>query len=309
MRFCADVALSRLARWPVPAGAPRDVDLQKFSELFYRYSGVRFADSQFYYLAAQLAAAAALHGRDSASYLAWLTAEAPAAELSALVRRFCPPRTLFFSPAAPPAPLAAVLPDLRADAAIWVMAQDAGRSAYALAMYAHAYRRGWTVAAPPRAADRAADEYDEYYERADLAALPPALAAQWFCESDGSPLGNSAPPAPDRPEIDLWGEPAAPPDAAAAAPVRLSPALRRTVWRCALDAVAPDTLALILCPQVLAAESPDARAALAARFYEVLRPGGFLCLGPGETLSRATAGFDIVACEGGVLFQKPADGR
>jgi chemotaxis protein methyltransferase CheR len=318
MRFCADVALSRLARWPVPPGAPRDVDLQKFSEFFYRHSGVRFADSQFYYLAAQLAAAAALHGQDSASYLAWLTAQAPAAELSALVRRFCPPRTLFFSPAAPPAPLAAVLPDLRADAAIWVMAQDAGQSVYALAMYAHAYRRGWTVAAPPRAADRTADEYDEHdeydaydesYERADLAALPPALAAQWFRESDGSPLGSGAAPAPDRPEIDLWGAPAASADAAVAAPVRLSPALRRTVWRCALDAVAPDTLALILCPQVLAAENPDARAALTARFYEVLRPGGFLCLGPGETLSRATARFDIVACEGGVLFQKPADGR
>jgi chemotaxis methyl-accepting protein methylase len=315
MRFCADVALTRIGDEAAPdhvlPGAPRDVDLQKFIELFYRHTGVRFVESQFYYLAKQLAAQAALHGWDSTAYLAWLTTREPALEMAALVRRFCTPRTMFFSPAAPPAPLAAVLPQLGEDAPIWVLAQDEGQTAYALALYAQAHEKSWTLTAQLSDAALAAEGR---YERAALAALAPALAARWFCESDGSPLGSvdAATAAAAPVEIDLWGEaedvavPAGPPAAAA---VQLSPAIRAAVRPLALDALAPNSLALILCEHVLAHESDAARARMATRFYAALRPGGYLCLGAGETLSRASALFDIVPCEGGLMFQKPLAGH
>jgi chemotaxis protein methyltransferase CheR len=329
IRFCAHVALTRIGDEAAPdhvlPGTPRDIDLQKFIELFYRHTGVRFADSQFYYIAKQLATQAALQGRDSTSYLAWLTTRQPAAELAALVRRFCAPRATFFPPDAPPAPLAAVLARLAAEASVWVLAQDEGQTAYALAIYAQETEQAWSLSADFSAAALAADGR---YERAALSRLPPALAARWFSALDGGPLPPEAAAEVAAVTVDLWGEPSAneassdeassdeassdePPASeslqtpSCAAPVMLRAALRAAVARRALHALPQAGLGLIVCDHVLAHESEAARLRMTAQFYDALRPGGYLCLGAGETLSRASGLFAVVACEGGVIFQKP----
>jgi chemotaxis methyl-accepting protein methylase len=313
IRFCAHVALTRIGDEAAPdhvlPGAPRDVDLHKFIELFYRHTGVRFADSQFYYLARQLAAQAALHGWDSTAYLAWLTTREPAAELTALARRFCAPRATFFAPAAPPPGLAAALAERAARAEetpIWVLAPDEGQTAYSLALYAETSGRNWTLTAQLSEAAMAAAGR---YERAALARLDAEVAARWFTESDGSPLGDPAEAAAGTapPAIDLWGDPPAAADtpAAAAGPVLLSPAIRARVGPLALEALPHETLGLIVCDYVLTHAGTQARLDIAARLYDALRPGGTLCLGAGETLSRASGLFEPVPCAGGVIYRKP----
>jgi chemotaxis methyl-accepting protein methylase len=188
------------------------------------------------------------------------------------------------------------------------MAQDEGQTAYSVALYRKETGQGWPLMAQLR--DSAAAGL---FERAALSALAPAVAARWFSERDGSALAaadRADPAGGASPAIDLWGEAPATASASAAQPdpVMLSPVIRAGVGTLALDALPQATMALIICDHVLVHEGEAARARLAERLYDALRPGGLLCLGTGETLSRASGLFNVITCAGGVAYQKPYDG-
>ena len=63
---------------------------------------------------------------------------------------------------------------------------------------------------------------------------------------------------------------------------------------------------VILCRNVLLYFDEASRLAAASNLYESLLPGGFLCLGHTESMSRISERFAVRRFEDGVVFQRPS---
>ena len=65
-----------------------------------------------------------------------------------------------------------------------------------------------------------------------------------------------------------------------------------------------EELDLIFCRNVLIYFDPTAIARAMRNFYEMLKPGGYLILGPSDPPASQYADFDVVVCDFGVFYQK-----
>jgi chemotaxis protein methyltransferase CheR len=289
LNFCINIARARIEAGLAAAAFMSDVDFQGFAEIFYRHTGILFEDFRRYYVEKRLRTRAGELGFPNLSaYLAPLLRGETPGELSALVTLFAgSPHP--FNPTAPLLQAIAthMIPECRgADPVpqplrIWVAGCGTGEAAYSLAIQlaepAGALPAGIEITASDTDPAQLVTAQAGRYAAAGLAHLDPALRARYFTEA-----------APDTQQ--------------------LIPAIRAAIL---FEALAPDAppatpgYDIILCPNLLLHQPEAARAAITANFFDALRPGGFLCLGESESISRSSALFQIRAFpSGAVAYQK-----
>ncbi len=66
---------------------------------------------------------------------------------------------------------------------------------------------------------------------------------------------------------------------------------------------------VIFCRNVLIYFDDASRRVAAENLYENLLPGGFLCLGHSESMSRISALFDVCRYADAIVYQRPSEGR
>jgi chemotaxis protein methyltransferase CheR len=62
---------------------------------------------------------------------------------------------------------------------------------------------------------------------------------------------------------------------------------------------------IVFCRNVLIYFDDSSRRSAAENLYECLRPGGYICLGHSETMSRISPLFEIVRFPDAIVYQKP----
>ncbi len=120
------------------------------------------------------------------------------------------------------------------------------------------------------------------YGKRALMRLPPAVVAKYF-ESDGA---------------DTW---------------RIIEDLRRSVRFTAANLVAPAEMRahgqfdVIFCRNVLIYFDDTSRRLAAENLFDNLFPGGFICLGHTESMSRISPLFDVARFADAIVYQRPAE--
>lgn len=277
----------------LPAGRITLEAFRKFRDFFYAKTGIYFDDSKRYFVDRRLLER--MHQtatEDFKNYFSLLRFELSGVEFQALVNLMTTNETYFFREEYQfKALTASMLPELvrgRTKAQplrIWSVPSASGEEPYSIAMYLLEY---W----------REVDEYEiellasdidthmlqqartGIYAPRALQYLPPPLVEKYF-----RPL----PTGEHQISADLR-------DSVTFSTVNIKD-LGQTVSFRDID--------VIFCRNLFIYFDDLSRREAAEMFYEVLRPGGFICLGHSESMSRISPLFDARRFPEGIVYQKP----
>jgi chemotaxis protein methyltransferase CheR len=267
-------------------------DVRRLCEFLYRRTGMSFAESKRYYIDRRLADRIAATGSISfASYFTLLRADA-GHEIEQLVNAFTVNETYFYREdhqlRCMTASLLGALLKRKAPGEtlrIWSIPCSTGEEPYSIAMW---LMENWSEVdsynieivgsdIDTRALKAAAEGM--YGERA-LMRLPPQVVDRYFrAVADG------------RYEID--------------------PGLRNSVQFTRANLVDAADMAqyrdfdIVFCRNVLIYFDDASRRSAAENLYESLRPGGYICLGHSETMSRISPLFRVCRFPDAIVYQKP----
>ncbi|WP_424813429.1 CheR family methyltransferase [Roseococcus sp. YIM B11640] len=272
-------------------------DLRRLSDFLYRVTGMIFGESKRYYIERRLAdRLAATNTPDFAGYFEVLQTQA--AEREALINAFTVNETYFYREEHQLACLSrSLLPDLIRTRRpgdrirIWSVPCSTGEEAYSIAIWllenwrlVDAYHIEIVGSDIDTRALQAAKE-GIFGERA-LSRLPRALVESYF-----GPVHH------DRREIiqDL----------------KESVSFTQANLVDGASLAAHGVFDVIFCRNVLIYFDDESRLIAAQNLYDRLAPGGYLCLGHTESMSRISDRFAVRRFEDAVVFQRPdnADGR
>ncbi|MBU8540622.1 CheR family methyltransferase [Falsiroseomonas tokyonensis] len=267
--------------------------LQRLSAFVYRQTGMLFGETKRYYIERRLAERYTATGiGDFASYLGHLRSDAT--ERETLVNAFTINETYFYREEHQLACLSrALLPALIATRRpgdkirIWSLPCSTGEEAYSIAIW---LLENWRLVdaynieiigsdIDTRALEAAREGL--YGERA-LSRLPPRLRDCYF-----EPVRRHR----RRIIRDLR-------ESVSFAPANLVDAASMAVH---------GVFDVIFCRNVLIYFDDESRLLAAGTLYDRLAPGGFLCLGHTESMSRISPRFEICRFEDATVFQRPAD--
>lgn len=277
---------------PAPLG---EDDLQRFEEFFYQRTGIAFGRAKRYFIERRLNERIGVSGEGNLrGYLARLRYDKGDDEIQALITAMTVNETYFFRETYQFDCLVRdMLPEItrrRPDRplSIWSMPCSTGEEPYSIAIWllehwpevdAHTISiLGSDIDNRVLQAARAGE-----YARRSLQMMPPALRERYF-QSVG----------PDR-----W---------------RLIEALRQSVEFSRVNIVDPSQMRLqnsvdvIFCRNLLIYFDDASRRKAVLGLYEALAPGGFLCLGHSESMSRISELFITRKFADGVVYQKPWEG-
>jgi chemotaxis protein methyltransferase CheR len=270
-------------------------DLQRLSVFLYRQTGMLFGEAKRYYIERRLADRYAATGiTDFASYLGCLRADA--AERETLINAFTVNETYFYREEHQLACLCrSLLPELITTRRpgdkirIWSVPCSTGEEAYSIAIW---LLENWCLVdaynveiigsdIDTRVLEAAREGL--YGERA-LARLPPALRDAYF-----EPVKQHR--------------------------RRIIQDLQESVTFRPANLIDGPGMAthgvfdVIFCRNVLIYFDDESRLAAAGNLYDRLAPGGFLCLGHTESMTRISQRFDIRRFEDATVFQRPGAGH
>ena len=268
-------------------------DFRKFREFFYRKTGIQFDDSKRYFVDKRLLDRIAATGSDTfRSYFTMLRFQASGEELQALTNAMTVNETYFFREEYQFKCLVnSILPDLvrqrdrKKPLRIWSIPSSSGEEPYSIALYLLEY---WPDLANWDVELVSSDIDTEILRRARLGKysprsvqnLPQVLLNKHFTRlADGD--------------------------------YQISRDLREAVefTRVNLSEVA-DTRAyrgfdVVFCRNLLIYFDDLSRQKAAEVMYDALNPGGFVCLGHSESMSRITSLFRIRKFPEAIVYQKP----
>ena len=272
-----------------------DDDFQRFREYFYRRSGIQFEPSKRYFvdkrLVERIRATGSTGFRD---YFAMLRFQASGAEWQALVNEMTVNETYFMREDYQFECLVqSILPELAArkrrgdPLRIWVMPSSSGEEAYTIAIY---LLERW-----PQLADfdveivssdidtriLAQAQAGLYSQRA-VQQMPAAWLQKYFKREDGG-----------------WRISQMLRDAVAFTRVNLNDPREVEAYR-GFD--------VVFCRNLLIYFDDASRRQAAESFFDVLRPGGFICLGHSESMSRISSLFRVRKFPQAIVYQKPLEG-
>jgi chemotaxis protein methyltransferase CheR len=272
-----------------------EADLQRFSAFLYSQTGMLFGAAKRYYIERRLADRYAATGStDFASYFGLLRADA--AERETLINAFTVNETYFYREEHQLACLSrSLLPELVTNRSpgdkirVWSAPCSTGEEAYSIAIW---LLENW----------RMVDAYHVEIIGSDIDTQALEAAREGFYgERSLSRL-----PADLR---DAYFEP----------PERLRRRiirdLRESVRFSQANLVDGPSMArqgmfdVIFCRNVLIYFDDESRLVAAGNLYDRLAPGGFLCLGHTESMSRISRRFDTRRFEDATIFQRPVSGR
>lgn len=273
-----------------------DADFVKFRDFFYRKTGIHFDDSKRYFVDKRLIERMQATGAESfRAYFVALRFEADGAELQRLVNAMTVNETYFFREAYQ---FDCMVNDLLAEITqrkrpgerirIWSIPSSTGEEPYSIAIYLLERWPGieqYDVEILSSDIDTNVLEAAErgVYSARSVANLPAAYLAKYFTRDKGGDWRISR---------DLVS-------AVEFSRVNLSEASDTRRFR---------DIDLIFCRNLLIYFDNLSRRVAAEAMYDALAPGGFLCLGHSESMSRISSLFAVRKFADAMVYQKPLEG-
>lgn len=267
-------------------------DFQKFREYFYRKTGILFEDSKRYFVDKRLAERMAANGCATfRAYFTMLRFQGSGLELQALVNLMTVNETYFFREEYQFNCLVnSILPEIvkhKTDGApirIWVIPSSSGEEPYSIAMCLLERWPGlaqWDVELLSSDIDTRilGQAREGLYTPRSVQHVPPAYLEKYF-------------------ERNAYGY-------QLCADVRDSVQFSRVNLMEAADVRGYRDMDVIFCRNLLIYFDDVSRKQAAETFYDALRPGGFICLGHSESMSRISALYQVRKFPEAVVYQKP----
>ena len=269
-----------------------DDDFQKFQEYFYRKTGIQFEPSKRYFVDKRLVERVEATGNESfRSYFTMLRFQTSGAELQALVNAMTINETYFFREEYQFHCLVnSILPEIvknktdRSPIRIWVMPSSSGEEAYSIAlclMERWPDLARWDVEIISSDIDTRilAQARAGLYSERSVKHVPRAYLQKYFRQTANG--------------------------------YQITDELKSTVEFTRINLMDPTDVRpyrnfdVIFCRNLLIYFDDVSRKQAAETFYDVLRPGGFICLGHSESMSRISALYKIRKFAEAIVYQKP----
>ena len=273
-----------------------DLDFEKFREFFYRKTGIQFEPSKRYFVDKRLVERIELSGSDSfRNYFTMLRFEASGEELQHLTNLMTVNETYFFREEYQFQCLVrSLLPDIVSrkkdenPIRIWVIPSSSGEEPYSIALYLLEYWaviNYWDVEIISSDIDTKilAEARRGLYSQRSVQHLPEALLRKYFkFGADGYQISD-----------DLR-------DAVEFTRVNLSDRGDTRAYR---------DFDVIFCRNLLIYFDDVSRKAAAETFYDAMKPGGYICLGHSESMSRFSSLYKVRKFPDAIVYQKPLESR
>lgn len=272
-------------------------DFVKFREFFYRKTGIHFDDAKRYFvdkrLVERIEATGAVNFRD---YFINLRFQTAGDELQQLVNVMTVNETYFFREEYQ---LKCLVNHMLQEVVrrkrdtspirIWSMPSSSGEEPYSIALYLMEYWKGindWDVELIASDIDTAILERARrgIYSTRSVHNLPPTLLGKYFHPQAGGDY---------RINDDL----------------RQSVEFSRVNLMNAADVRPYRGFDIIFCRNLLIYFDDLSRRQAADTFFDALNPGGMICLGHSESMSRISSLFTVRKFPDAIVYQKPLEGR
>lgn len=273
-----------------------DLDFEKFREFFYRKTGIQFEASKRYFVDRRLAERVEITAcKDFRSYFTKLRFEASGAELQVLTNLMTVNETYFFREEYQFQCLVrSILPEIvsrkrdRGPIRIWVIPSSSGEEPYSIAIYLMEHWTGiaeWDVEIVSSDIDTTilAQANQGLYSERSVHHLPVPLLRKYFTRvRDGYQLCDDVRETVEFTRVNLS-------DRADTRPYR--------------------DFDVVFCRNLLIYFDDVSRKAAAETFYDALKPGGVICLGHSESMSRISSLFTVRRFPEAIVYQKPQETR
>ncbi|UXY14147.1 protein-glutamate O-methyltransferase CheR [Chitiniphilus purpureus] len=278
---------------PAPL-ALSQADFERFRDFFYRKTGIHFEDSKRYFIDRRLLLRIRASGhRDFQQYFTTLLtdAQAPDGELQQLINAMTVNETYFLREAHQLRCLVGPILDEVAQRRpadqpirIWSIPTASGEEAYSLAIYLLEYwpqlaTRDVEILASDIDTEMLARAQEGLYGERALQLVPDTLRSRYFSREAGG--------------------------------YRIDPTLRAAVAFSCVNITDPAAMQswrdidVVFCRNLLIYFDDLSRRRTAEALYDALRPGGFVCLGHAESMSRISSLFTIRKFADAIVYQKP----
>jgi len=276
--------------------AINDEDFRKFQEFFYRKTGILFEPSKRYFVDKRLLDRMDATGsRSFRNYFTLLRFQADGEELQHLTNLMTVNETYFFREEYQFQCLVqSILPDLvarkkpGATIRIWSIPSSSGEEAYSIAIYLLEHWPGiaaWDVEIISSDIDTKilALARQGLYQGRAIQHLPANLLKRYFKRTaDGYQICEELREAVEFTRVNL-SEPA--------------------------DTKPYRDFDVIFCRNLLIYFDEISRKAAAETMYDALRPGGYVCLGHSESMSRISSIYKVQKFPEAIVYQKPLEAR
>lgn len=273
-----------------------DEDFEKFREFFYRKTGIHFEHTKRYFVDKRLQERIKMTGSTSfRSYFTGLRFQASGEELQTLVNLMTVNETYFFREEYQFQCLVRSLlqettrhKNKAEPIRIWSVPSSSGEEAYSIAIYLLEHWKGieeWNVEIISSDIDTAiiGQARRGRYSARSVQNLPTVLLAKYFQPDDGG--------------------------------YQLVDSLREVVEFTRVNLMEASEVRgyrnfdVIFCRNLLIYFDDLSRREAAENLFDALNPGGFLCLGHSESMSRISSLFKIRKFPEAIVYQKPEGGR
>jgi chemotaxis protein methyltransferase CheR len=271
-------------------------DFQKFREFFYRKTGIQFESSKRYFVDKRLQERIVATGNDSfRGYFTMLRFQASGEELQQLTNLMTVNETYFFREEYQFKCLVnSILPEIVAtkiDSSplrIWVIPSSSGEEPYSIAIYLLEYWAGindWDIEIISSDIDTKilGHARQGLYSARSVQELPVKFLQRYFKRNGDSYQLND----------DL----------------RQSVEFTRVNLSERADTRPYRNFDVIFCRNLLIYFDDISRKTAAETFYDALKPGGFICLGHSESMSRISSLYKVRKYPDAIVYQKPLEGR
>ena len=268
-------------------------DFQKFAEYFYRKTGIQFESSKRYFVDKRLQERIEVTGTQNfRDYFLYLRFEAGGQELQQLINAMTVNETYFFREEYQLKCLVNHMLDEvvrhktdKRPIRIWSMPSSSGEEPYSIALYLLEYWSGihqWDVELVASDIDTAILQRAERgrYSARSVANLPASLLQKYFT---ACPDGD----------------------------FQLCDDLRQSVSFTRVNLMSPADVRgyhgfdIIFCRNLLIYFDDLSRRQAADTFFDALKPGGLICLGHSESMSRISSLFQVRKFPDAIVYQKP----
>jgi chemotaxis protein methyltransferase CheR len=271
-------------------------DFQKFREFFYRKTGIQFESSKRYFVDKRLQERIVATGNDSfRGYFTMLRFQASGEELQQLTNLMTVNETYFFREEYQFKCLVnSILPEIVAtkiDSSplrIWVIPSSSGEEPYSIAIYLLEYWAGindWDIEIISSDIDTKilGHARQGLYSARSVQELPVKFLQRYFKRNGDSYQLND----------DL----------------RQSVEFTRVNLSERADTRPYRNFDVIFCRNLLIYFDDISRKTAAETFYDALKPGGFICLGHSESMSRISSLYKVRKYPDAIVYQKPLECR
>ena len=273
-----------------------DEDFQKFREFFYRKTGIQFESTKRYFVDKRLVERIVETGNETfRGYFTLLRFQASGEELQQLTNLMTVNETYFFREEYQFKCLVeSILPEIttrktdHSPLRIWIMPSSSGEEAYSVAIYLLEYWAGindWDIEIISSDIDTRILTHARkgLYSARSVQALPAKFLLRYFKRTEEGYQINE----------DL----------------RQSVEFTRVNLVERADTRAYRNFDVIFCRNLLIYFDDISRKAAAETFYDALKPGGYICLGHSESMSRISSLYKVRKFPEAIVYQKPMENR